>query len=417
MTMRLKKQLAGSILATVLVVSTLMLLGLFAFLALFDITSLLYENHRYGKQQLAYLDAAFLLYENDPQLVQNLAEKNDLQLFDDEPRSKVLLSRSLWGLYEIVRAASPDRKFRAARLFGQDLKHPPALYVCDNRRAVTFTGRTNIGGDLFIPDAGILYGQMQNSFFKGREIEKSAIKNSAGEFPSLNLPLLDSIVKWNDYVTEDFTGESLNVSFFDPTVVVQAERLREVILRGNIVIKTKDRMVIDSTAMLEDVIVIAPHVTVRAGFNGSMQILASDTVIIESRAALQYPSGIMIGRAKPGSYIELAGNSQVYGYVIINSTATAEESEKFEKTVRSDPKPGYKQSPKAKSAGLIFIDGPAQVQGTIAGTLFVNQPNYYTSQGFYTNTFHDLTVQSTDQIPYPFWFAEDYKRKTVKWID
>lgn len=408
MTMKHITQIRGSILATVLVVCTLMLVALFALISLVDTESYLYYGTRYRKQKQAFLDAAFLLYENDPELVGITGGEYEIKLFEDDPSSRVTLSRSFWGLYEVVRASSGGEGFRAAKLFGhaQNAGHY-ALYVCDNRRAVTLTGKTNIRGNLCLPREGILYGQMQSAFFSGKKIEPSAIRNSNPEFPPLNIALIDSVKKWRTGEGEEFDGSNLSASFFDPTVNLKTGNLQQVKFRGNIILRANSKIVIDHTAQLEDVILIAPSITISKGFSGTVQIFVSDTVIIESGVMLNYPSGILIVQAASGSYVEISESSRVDGYVVIHPGTGAKEPGRA---------PNYKQCAGAGTSGLIYVDGIAQVQGSLVGSLWVNQPNYYTPQGYYTHTFHELTVQGADQAAYPLWFEDDHSRKTVKWL-
>lgn len=164
---------------------------------------------------------------------------------------------------------------------------------------------------------------------------------------------------------------------------------------------------IDSTAILEDVIIVAPRIKVRSGFSGSVQIIATDTVIVEPRAALKYPSGIAMCDASADSYIETATNSLISGYVIIKCKNPPSETKRTA---------NYKQQPGAVVRGLVYIDGIAEIHGTVTGSLFVNHPNYYTPQGFYSNILYDASVYGNNIVAYPVWMESNHLRKTVKWL-
>lgn len=404
-------KIKASVLATVLVVGTLMLLALTALLSLTDIESYLYYGDRYRKQKQAYLDAAFLLYERDSTLVGGLDETGGMQLFDDEPASQVALSRSFWGLYELVRVSSDEGRFRSARLLGyaRESKQGAALYVCDNNRSFTLSGKTDIRGDVCVPRNGLLYGQVQSDFFNGKRIDSTRIRYSDKTFPVPNPLMSDALEYWKgllDSIEVAPVGNEYTADFFDPIRVFRGG-LSGVTLRGNLLVAGTE-IVVDSTTRLEDVLIIAQSVRIRSGFSGTLQILAADTVVVEPRVRMRYPSGIVIDQAGADGYIDIGEGSEVSGYVVCRSASAWPESKRT---------PNYRQMPGSRVRGLVYVDGISQVQGTVTGSLYVNGCNYYTPQGYYMNLLYDARIYGNDLMAYPLCMENNYLRKTLKWLD
>ena len=410
--MRLPVQLEGNVLPTVLVVGTLMLLAVLALLGLSDIERTLSYGYHTRKQQQAWLDAAMLLCERDSTLWGRLNETGAFVLFGDDPRSEVTLSRGMWGLYELIKGSADDGKIREARLMGCVAESPKraALYVCDNQRAFTLAGKSNIKGTIYLPESGLLYGQVQSDFYSGERLPEQQIRRASERFPSLSLAIVSALKEL--FAEINTTGamvvDELQNGFFEPPIRLRAENLSGVRLYGHILIGSTERIVIDSTARLEDVLIVAPEVIIREGFSGSLQIIATDTVRIERHVRLKYPSGIVVAEGTADSYVEIAENSEVNGYMVFR---TASETPPEKRT------PHYLQQESSRVRGLVWVDGIAQVHGIVTGSLYVNQANYYSPQGYYMNLLYNASIYRSEAMPFPLWMQSDYQRKTAKWLD
>jgi len=412
--MKRQKQIQGSALPVVLVLGTLMLLAVLALLGLSDIETWLSYGNQSRIQKEAWLESAMVLYERDSILLERLDEQEAFTLFDDEPTSVVTLNRTRWGLYELIRATTDDGKIRRANLMGYQTESPKkaALYVCDNRRAFTLAGKSNLKGTVHLPENGILYGQVQSDFYTGDRIAESQIRKSGENMPGLENGVIDSLRQLLAIAGENKNVELLNAyekrtGFFEPKEFVQADSLFGTTLYGNIVVCSPFGVEVDSTSRLEDILIVAPQVVIREGFSGTLQIIASDSVLIEKNVRLKYPSGIIIPEGTADSYIEIGESSEVNGYVIFR-TATDIPPEKRT--------PHYAQQEKSRVRGLLWVDGIAQLHGTVTGSLYVNQANYYTPQGYYMNLLYNTRVYRSEAMVFPVWMQNDYPRKTAKWL-
>lgn len=405
-------RLSGSVLPTVLVVCTLMLLAVLALLGLSDVEALFNYGNRARRQKEIWLESAVLLYERDSTLLYRLNEANAFLLYEDDPSSIVTLSRSMWGLYELVSVTTDKGKVRKTCLLGLASESPrqAALYVPDTQRAFTLAGKSNMKGTLYLSENGLLYGQVQSDFYSGDQLPESQVRKSTRLFPELYDFMVDSLNALFYGSISAVEPEKIIESncFFDPVILIRTDYLRGMTLRGNTIVHSPGKIEIDSTSRLNDILVVASEVVVREGFSGALQIIASDSIRIEKNVRLRYPSGLIIPAGNTDSYIEVEEESEVNGYVILR---TIEEISSEKRT------PHYLQHETSRVRGLLWIDGIAQVQGTVTGSLYANQANYYTQQGYYMNLLYNTSVYRSEAMAFPLWMKSNYQRKTIKWLD
>ena len=110
--------LPAGVLATVLVVSALMLLSVLGVLALWESDFLFFSRAGYLSRQRANVESAFVLYAADSTLTARLDEQGGLRLYDGLPDSRVRIAVRPWGLYEAVRVEAADSRITPTRLFG-----------------------------------------------------------------------------------------------------------------------------------------------------------------------------------------------------------------------------------------------------------------------------------------------------------
>ena len=164
-----------------------------------------------------------------------------------------------------------------------------------------------------------------------------------------------------------------------------------------------DELRIDSTCRIERPIIVARKITVGSGARLTAQLFARDTLVVEPRAVLNYPSGIYAGR-----YAELGNRATVDGYVIVRDTAR-----------RKNPTASYRQSRTSRVRGLLYVDGNAHVQGIVSGRTILRQAVYTSPQGCYINMLYDLTLLENTATAQPLWLAgyDTLRRKEVVCVE
>ena len=170
-------RLPAGVLATVLVVSALMLLSVLGVLALWESDFLFFSRAGYLSRQRANVESAFVLYAADSTLTARLDEQGGLRLYDGLPDSRVRIAVRPWGLYEAVRVEAADSRIAPTRLFGSAAPfvclpgEESGLWYATDAASLSLAGRTSLHGCLRLPRHGVQYGQIRSVFFCGERIE------------------------------------------------------------------------------------------------------------------------------------------------------------------------------------------------------------------------------------------------------
>lgn len=404
--------LPAGVLATVMVVSALMLLSVLGVLALWDTDFLFFARTGYLSRQRANLESAFVLYGADSTWISRLDGERTLLLYDSLPDSRVRIAARPWGLYEAVHVKAADPRIASVRLFGSAGALPESctFWYATEAASLTLTGRTALHGRLRLPRHGVQYGQIRSVFFSGERIADDRVGYAGKELPALRpgvrrltdslFSLMDRQDKWEPM------PDSLNVAFGD-----SAPRLLDAAgtTRGNraegMAVLLGDEVVIDSACRLQNILVVGRTIRVGDGFRGSVQLFASDTILVGKDVMLGYPSGVFVARDNPGRYAEIGPGSRVEGYAIIDGDGRPD--------IHSM---NYHQDRTAVVRGLLWVDGTAQAQGIVSGCLVANRLAYYSSEGYYEDMLYDLTLLENPAAAYPLWATTHYRRKEAAWL-
>lgn len=176
-------------------------------------------------------------------------------------------------------------------------------------------------------------------------------------------------------------------------------------MHGHIVLHA-DETVISPSATLQDVILLARKVTIKSGFKGSLQILATDSVIIEDHVRLEYPSGICLKGDSTKTYLSIGEASVLKGYAIVFGRVDTN----FSFTIKEN----YHQNPTATLFGLLYIDGVSILNGNVSGAVYLKRCYYIPENGLYSNTLYNTQIYRNNQIAYPLLFKAPYRRKEIK---
>ena len=239
-------------LPAVLVVSVLIqLLILFAYSAV-TLNMSRYSLYHEKKQLRDDLKSALNLYCADSTLCV-VGDSVAVELFHGH--DVVKLSVEPWGLYERVTLSNGySDKYRV--LVGRrcEAEAKAAFWLCDRNRALSLAGDTRVNGLVYMPLNGINYTEVNSEYYSGEPISESLLRIS-----SVDLPDVDS-------ARFEYAGR---------------------LCRQN-----DERM--ELCHNVRDTIVCGGVVRIRSGFRGSLQVFASDSVIVEGGVLLEYPSGIYV---------------------------------------------------------------------------------------------------------------------------
>ena len=287
-------RLPAGVLATVLVVSALMLLSVLGVLALWESDFLFFSRAGYLSRQRANVESAFVLYAADSTLTAKLDEQGGLRLYDGLPDSRVRIAVRPWGLYEAVRVEAADSRIAPTRLFGSAAPfacspgEESGLWYATDAASLSLAGRTSLHGCLRLPRHGVQYGQIRSVFFCGERIEGARTAYAGKELPPVRtdarrmtdslLRLLEAPGAWMPM------PDSLSVGFGEAEPrMLDAGSLGPWVRVEGMTVLLGEEVSIDSTYRLRDVLVVGRTIRVEDGFCGTVQLFATDTVLIGRR--------------------------------------------------------------------------------------------------------------------------------------
>lgn len=383
--------LAGSVLPTVIAACVVLLTAVLGLLALWERETLAFVRGQRIRQARADVESAFLLYRFHADLPA-LTAPEGYRLYDSLPQSRVFVRTEPWGLYDLVRVMTADSVLGACRLFGGGHDVCETLYCADDRSALTLAGRSVLQGVLRLPRKGLTYGRVGSDLFSGPEVPRMAVKSSqSGPLPCAALAVrrVAALFRAGGDAFPELRSDSVVHPFRNDSAAVfrlgDAE-LGAAVLRGKILLFAGE-LRIDSACRMEHALVCARRITVGSGARIAAQLFALDTVEVEPRAVLEYPSGIYAQR-----YVAIGERASVDGYVVVRDTVLRR------KTVAA-----YRQSRTARVRGLLWVEGAAQVQGIVAGRAVLRQAVYFSPQGYYQDVLYDATLLQNPLTVQPFW--------------
>ena len=354
--------LGGFALPAVLVASVVILL-----LILFAYSALTLDMHRYSmyqdkKQQREDLKSALILYCNDSTLCV-AGDSAEVELFDGH--DPVAFSVKPWGLYDMVTFSNryPD-KYRVLVGRRSECELKAAFWLCDRNRALSLAGDARIDGPVYMPLNGINYTEVNQKYYTGEKIPENCLGISAEELPS-----------------------------------VDADRFG---YAGKLCRQNNEKVELQYGT--RDTVICGSVVKIKPGFRGSLQVFASDSVIVGSGAFLEYPSGIYVDSGDRRPYVVLEEGSEVSGYVIVTSR-NSDSQLRY---------PSYVQKKDAKLNGFLYVDGSCNLEGDIKGAAYVKDCYCYLNGNVYAGALYDAKIIRSDSLAFPIFLKGPYVRKKIK---
>lgn len=404
--------LPASVLATVLVVCTLMLLTVLLVIDLWNLDITKHRLYHNGMQDRANVESGFLLYRMDSTLQNHWDADSSVLLFEGREDSGVRFTIERWGMYEVVKVEAKNGKKSSIRLLGKaaESDEQATLYIPENDRSLSLTGRTFLEGRVCLSRNGISYTQMRSEFFSGKQLKQECVRASWREFPELDGETRHQIGGLLARTRpEEWTAcaSVLKQGFSEVAVGTEiGEYLSGVRMEGHLILYAPDELFIEQDNCLENVIVVGRKVSIANGFTGSVQIFATDTISLGDRVCLKAGSGLYVKQEETGGLVELGEHNEINGFVVVESSPPADQRRGA----------AYIQPETSRVRGLVYVDGIAEVHGFITGSLYVRECCYFTPDGYYSGTLYNAILSGNPGLPYPLLMRGPYERKEVKWL-
>jgi len=356
---------------------------------------------------------------------QSYSKPGTLSLFGNGDDS-VSLQKFQWGVYDIgvVKAfIQHDTLYKAFSMANTiDTSKWAALYLLDDDRPVSVSGKTVINGDAYLPKAGIQEAYVDNRAYEGDKrlvLGKKYISKK-------KLPPLDSasLIRLGEYFSakgDTVIGkDSVEQSFLKPIKVYDLKKsvqpLQHVTLSGNIIIRSDTTLTIDNSASLKDVLVFARTIIIKSGFKGNCQLFARDSISVEQDCHFSYPSCLAIIRlSKPKV------NAQAR--IVLNADCTLSGHILMYEANPSELKPRISIGEKDTVTGNIYSQNILELkkESVTSGSIFTGRFLYRTSFTTYENYIINTTLNERTLSPYYLTSqivpVASKKKKILQWLE
>lgn len=404
------KKTTASALPVVLIISILMMIVILMAFEFWNINSFYYIRYHSVKQQKMHLSSVLTLFSVDSLLARQMVEEKKFQLYENDEHSLVYFESFFWGLYDCVNLSNFDHSIKDSYLLGKDKDNyrTPALWVCEREHAISLSGNANIKGKAFLPKNGINYLQLNFDNFRGELLPSSSIRISGKE-----LPLIDSIyikkmvaLKKNATLASSEIPSHYHSFFKEPIYALIPSETDKFYAKGKLVLYG-DKILVKSSWEISDVLLIAKNVTIESGFSGSLQIVASDTVVIEKDVYLHHPSGIYLQGNQDRTYLHICKGAHIEGYAIVEGNVESRSG--FVVDIH------YRQDNESVLAGMLYVNGVAHLEGVILGAAYLKECYFLSGENMYEGLIYDGKITRYDDLGFPILFkGGGYKRKEVK---
>ncbi|AWM15200.1 hypothetical protein DI487_15930 [Flavobacterium sediminis] len=279
---------------------------------------------------------------------------------------------------------------QSAHLIGQKLQDNIALYVANFTQSLSVSGKVTVKGNLFLPNERLKETYIEN---KPNIISVQGRKNIS----EVQLPKLSEDCKkiFEDRNTVKVSFNQLEAqndslyfnSFFNETIEIQIANsyLDDKIIKGNFILSSHDSIVIRNTNTLEDVIVMAPKVSIEEGFKGNIQVLAKEKIYVGKKAELTYPSVLCLyNETDKKATVFIDEETKISGLVLAFGNDVLHLENNWIETSDFDT-----------ITGTVYSTGKLTLKGQLFGSAYASRMVHTTKTSNYSNCMADVAIDLT----------------------
>ena len=366
-------------------------------------------------------------------LLQQKETHNDTVTIDflKKENQTIKTNLSQWGIFQKGIAISQFRKkkFIKTALIGSLIvsKESPTLFLQETHNGLSLVGHTNIRGNAYLPVQGINSGYIAGNSYYGSQLIYGTITNSSKTLPKIESTILKGIVFYlkeyqlnqEDYInisspsktTNSFKTKTKGYYSADPIV------LEHTYLSGNIIIKSETSIKIKKTAVLHDIILIAPSIEIEDQTTGNFQAIASRKITVGTNCQLSYPSALLLYQDNMNN-IDEASTVPFDNQIFIHSGTVIKGSIGYFQTKETtDFKTQVVLEQDAKIKGQVYCNGNFEIKGTVSGSVFTRQFVANQSGSLFVNHVYNATIEN-ENIPaiYGGVPIEEEPKTVLKWL-
>lgn len=345
-----------------------------------------------------------------------------------DTNQKVEVQTSQWGIYEkaIVKTTHREKIFYKSALLGTQIENSqrPTLYLQDNFKPLVVVGNAILKGIIFLPSQGVKPGYIAGESYYGKELVQGTTRNSNTKIPELKKnyrEILEGLLQFQEFNSDRFLGgnEILKYknSFLKPTKVWYSKNeivLENTNLFGNIIIKSEQKIVIKKSAILKDVIIVAPIIEIEDDVSGYFQALANKQIKVGKNCKLSYPSALVFIQEKN----EVVDAQKLEASIYIDEKAEIRGSiVYFRSMIENDFKTQIMLNEETIVKGEVYCEGNLELNGKVIGTVYTQQFIVNKAGTIFINHIYNGQIVN-DNFPETFCglVFKDNKKGVAKWM-
>lgn len=354
-----------------------------------------------------------------------------IKLTEKENQSvKVHLSQ--WGIFQKAVALTQFRKkkFVKTAILGSliDAETAPTLFLQNTYNPLTVVGNTSIKGNAFLPEAGVKSGYIAGNSYYGSQLIYGTAKKSTDVLPALYAEILKGIVFYlkdykptnqEDYISIDKAKKTIH-SFKEKTKTVYKKEvivLENQYISGNIVIKSDTLIQIKKTAVLKDLILIAPIIEIEEETTGNFQAIVSKKILVGKNCDLRFPSALVVYQDTKEQLPTYSGNSTEIPIFIDTETSVKGSVCYYQTKEETDFSTQIKIEEQVRIKGQVYCKGNLELKGTVSGAVYTRQFVANQAGSIFVNHLYNAVIEN-ENIPklYGGLVFEKEPKTVLKWL-
>ncbi|HWY10384.1 MAG TPA: hypothetical protein VN026_03610 [Bacteroidia bacterium] len=351
--------------------------------------------------------------------------ENNRWISANSETDSIRIKKLQWGAYSLISTETKNHHqyLKQCGLFGVLTPKDTAILVSDKKQQISLAGKINFNGNCYFPKAGIKPVFLEGQSFSTASEINSLLHRAPVVLPfaknSFTLGIKNAITEFNPNTDSLISSlpELVNNSFSAKTTVFQSEiiHLFRNQLSGNIKIVGNREVIIENATVLNDILITAPKVTIKKGFQGVVQIISTDSIIIEEDCLLNYPSSLTVLNADKNDKnikgIFVGAKSIIYGSLICIYEKGDNYKAPSHVTIKLDKD--------CEIYGMLYSTDYAQLQGKIYGTAFCDKLFLITQSALYENHLMNCEIDPkkyASSMVVPGIFVDKKINKCCKWL-
>ena len=340
----------------------------------------------------------------------------------------VRVHRDFWGVFERVSSVATIKKntFEKSALIGgrSPKTNRMALYLQNNYTPLVVVGTTKIEGEVYLPEQGVKPGTISGKSYYGSELIYGNIKKS-GKLPQITpevISQLKTLPKQISTLKEHLflplkEGETYENSFLKPTKVFFSTKeiqLKMLQAKGNFIVQSNTKIVVESSAVLKDVLLIAPIIEIKNQVKGRFQAIATNTISVGKKVTLNYPSALVVHEKETTknnvfqqntSPLYIDTHSTIKGLIVY--LGAAENNYRSQILLTED----------TTIYGEVYCNQNLELKGTIYGTVYAKNCVANEFGSMYQNHMYNGTILANNlSEKYIGLLLKDTKKGILQWL-